>query len=84
MTARSEFSQALAAQPVSRGGTGCKVRAILEQLDKASRTEAERALVRGNGVTTPRIVAAFKAMEHTITKWPIDAHRRGECACSRG
>lgn len=77
-TTTSAFTEALVNKRLN--GTRCSITVALDQLDDATRTEAETALADPT-VQHVQLEAAFKAIGHDLGASSIGRHRNRQCKC---
>lgn len=67
-----------------RGPTGprCSVANALDDLDEEDRAVMLDVL-RGRRYSTSQVLEVLRGRKIDVSKWSMDAHRRGDCACDR-
>tara|TARA_R110000868_G_scaffold292879_1_gene553390 strand:+ start:474 stop:713 length:240 start_codon:yes stop_codon:yes gene_type:complete len=74
------LADALATVLASKPGPKCTVSRLLAKLDPAERADYEAALANDE-LSAVTICKAFALEGHSVSRSPVERHRRGGCAC---
>ena len=74
------LADALAQVLATRPGPRCTIAKLLDGIPPADRPDYIAALADEN-LSAVTICKAFAMEGHSVTRSPVERHRRGECAC---